>query len=107
MTSPSSPSSALDALAQASAAVAATRARLQKIARLAALLRGLPDHEVPLAVHYLTGTAPQGKIGVGYSLVSRALAQAPAATPSLTIADVDAALTTIAGARGAGSGKLR
>jgi DNA ligase-1 len=100
-------SSPFDALAQASAAVAATRARLQKVARLAALLRGLPDHEVPLAVHYLTGTAPQGKIGVGYSLVSRALEQPPAATPTLTIADVDGALTTVAGAKGAGSGKLR
>ena len=103
----SSPSSPLDALAQASAAVAATRARLQKIARLTELLRGLPDHEVPLAVHYLTGTAPQGKIGVGYALVSRALAAPPAPAPSLTLADVDAALATIAGARGAGSGKLR
>jgi DNA ligase-1 len=100
-------STPLDALAQASVAVASTRARLQKIAHLAALLRTLPDHEVPLAVHYLTGTAPQGKIGVGYSLVSRALEQAPAAAPSLTIADLDAALTTIANAKGAGSGRLR
>ncbi len=102
-----STSSPLDALAQTSVAVAATRARLEKVTRLATLLRGLLDHEVPLAVHYLTGAARQGKLGVGYALVSRALAQPPASAPSLTLADVDRALTAIADARGPGSGKLR
>ncbi len=100
-------SSPLDALAQASVAVAATRARTQKTARLAALLRGIADHEVTLAVHDLTGTAPQGKIGVGYAMVSRACELPPAASPTLTLADVDGALTAIASAHGPGSGKQR
>jgi DNA ligase-1 len=102
------PSSApLDALAQASLAVAATRARTQKTARLAALLRSLSDRELMLAVHYLTGSAPQGKIGVGFALVTRAAESAPAATPSLTLAEVDAALTAISAAHGPGSNRAR
>ncbi len=97
----------LDALAQASVAVGATRARSQKISRLAALLRSLSDRELTLALHYLTGSAPQGKIGVGFALVTRAAESAPAAAPSLTLAEVDAALTTIAEAHGPGSGRVR
>ena len=106
-TAPAGPSAPLDALAQASIAVAATRARTQKVARLATLLRGLSDRELCLAVHYLTGSAPQGKIGVGFALVSRAAESAPAAAPSLTLAEVDAALTAMAEARGPGSNRLR
>ena len=101
---PPAGSAPLDALAQASVAVGATRARTQKVARLAALLRSLSDHELPLAVHYLTGSAPQGKLGVGYALVSRATESAPATTPSLTLAEVDAALTTMATALAAERG---
>src|SRR5437762_7402318 len=94
-------------LAELSAAIAATSAKNQKIARLADLLRALTPDQAALAALYLTGAAPQGKIGVGYALVSRALATAPATTPSLSLAEVDTALAAIAGARGVGSARSR
>lgn len=102
-----STSSPLDALAQVSAAVAATRARTQKLDRLAAVLRSLSDVELPLAVHYLSATAPQGKLGVGHALLGRVVAAPPAATPTLTLAEVDAALRDLAGAHGRGSARAR
>ena len=97
----------LASLADVSAAVAATSGRNQKIARLADLLRTLTPDEAALAVHYLTGAAPQGNIGIGYALVSRALATPAAEQPSLALAEVDAALTAIAAARGPGSARAR
>ncbi len=97
----------LASLAEVSVAVAATASRNQKIARLADLLRTLTPDEAALATHYLTGAAPQGKIGIGHTLVHRALATPPASDASLALPEVDAALTTIAAARGAGSARTR
>jgi DNA ligase-1 len=53
--------------------VAELSGRLDKVERLAALLSGLAADEVPLAVAYLSGTTPQGRIGIGFSLLRDAL----------------------------------
>ena len=91
----------------ASQDAAAISARNGKIARLADLLRGAPPDEAAVAVSWLIGELPQGRIGVGPAAVNAARA-APAATSSdLTIADVDAAFERIAGIDGAGSTRAR
>ena len=85
-------------------AVVATRARSTKVAALADLLARLGDEEVPVVVAFLSGTARQGRIGVGWRTVAAVEAE-PAAEPSLTILGVDRTLTELAGLHGPGSQK--
>jgi DNA ligase-1 len=95
-------------LVDASEAVARTPARLEKIARLAAALRALAPEERRIGVSWLAGELPQGRIGVGWAAVRSALAAGPAASaPSLSVAEVDAAFTAVATARGSGSAAAR
>ncbi|HEY8524826.1 MAG TPA: ATP-dependent DNA ligase [Acidimicrobiales bacterium] len=89
-----------------SGAVAATRARSRKVAELAGLLHRLEPAEVPIVVAILTGAPRQGRIGVGWRTVAR-LDVPAAAEPSLTVADVDRALETLAGLAGPGSQAAR
>jgi DNA ligase-1 len=92
----------LAAVVAASEQVAATSSRSGKVAILAALVRGLETDEVAVAVGLLSGTPRQGRVGVGYRIVY-GVEQPPAAGASLTIADVDRAITAIEAAAGAGS----
>ncbi len=102
-------SASLAALVATSLAVAATRARGAKLARLADHLRDLDGEAAALSARYLAGELPQGKIGVGWAMVSEALGGGggAAATARLTLADVDRALTTIAATIGPGSARAR
>jgi DNA ligase-1 len=103
----------LSDLADASAAVAGTSARSAKIEQIAALLRQVPPGEVKVAVAFLSGEILQGQIGVGYAALSGLLrfgpagrhgvTEAPAAEPSLTLTDVNAAFDAIGAITGAGS----
>ena len=88
-------------IARASQDVAETSSRLAKVARLAECLAQAAPEEVRPAVSYLSGVLPQGTIGVGWASLREV--PAPAAEPSLALLEVDAALTRIAGVRGAGS----
>lgn len=90
-------------LARVSQAVAATSARTKKIELLSAFLGRLLPEELRVAVFYLSGDLPQGKIGIGYATVRDAAAQSAASEPSLQVLDVDAALTQLQSVRGAGS----
>src|SRR5829696_6642554 len=90
----------------ASDEVAATSSRSAKIAILAELLRCLDLDEVPITVALLSGLPRQGRVGVGYSTVY-GVASAPAADPSLTIADLDEAISAVQHATGSGSGSQR
>jgi DNA ligase 1 len=93
-------------LVAASDQVAATSARGRKVAILAELLSGLEPHEVAIAVGLLSGTPRQGRIGVGYRTAYGA-EHPPAATPSLSLDDLDRAITEIEGATGPGSAAAR
>jgi DNA ligase-1 len=94
-------------LVRASQRVAATPARLAKVRELAALLTSLHAAEIDIAVHYLSGEIPQGKIGLGVSTL-HAEARVPGAlAENLSIADVDEQLTLLAGIRGSGSSARR
>jgi DNA ligase-1 len=52
-------------LVQASSGAAATRSRLKKRQLLADCLRAAGAEQAALAVSYLSGVLPQGKIGLG------------------------------------------
>jgi DNA ligase-1 len=93
----------LQEVAEASRAVSETRARSTKIELLAACLSRLSPDEVEVGVGFLSGEPRQGKIGLGYATIRALEAPAPAATATLTVGDVDAALTRIANIRGARS----
>src|SRR5258706_5526348 len=83
--------------------VAATPGRNAKIAELAACLHKVAPEEIEIGVAYLSGETRQGRSGIGYALLRDARPDAAVDAPSLTIADVDAALERIAATAGAGS----
>ncbi|MEX1651673.1 ATP-dependent DNA ligase [Streptomyces pseudovenezuelae] len=88
-------------LAQVSQDVAATSARSKKIALLAELFREAEADDVPVVIPYLAGRLPQGRLGVGWKVLSRPVA--PAAEPTLTVRAVDALLSELGKVAGAGS----
>ena len=90
----------------ASAAVAGTSSRSAKVAILAELLRALEPEEVPICVGLLSGVPRQGRVGIGYAAI-RDVQRAPAAEPSLTVADVDRAISEIEAETGSGSASRR
>ncbi|WP_329240068.1 ATP-dependent DNA ligase [Streptomyces canus] len=88
-------------LAHVSQEVAATSARSRKIALLAELFRDAEAEDVPIVIPYLAGRLPQGRLGVGWKVLSRPVA--PAAEPTLTVREVDALLSELGKVAGAGS----
>src|SRR5918996_5958027 len=88
-------------LVETSAAVRATRARNAKIEALAGLLRRLGPDDVAAGVSWLSGELRQRQIGVGWASVRDR--PAPAAEPSVTVAEVDAAFERIGAMAGPGS----
>ena len=86
--------------------VAATAARLSKVRALADFLRTLPPGDIETAVLYLAGETRQGRIGIGFASLKTA-ATAAASAETLTIAEVDEALDSIAAIRGPGSADRR
>ncbi|MEU6377245.1 ATP-dependent DNA ligase [Streptomyces sp. NPDC046909] len=88
-------------LAQVSQEVAATSARSKKIALLAELFREAEPEDVPIVIPYLAGRLPQGRLGVGWKVLSRPVT--PAAEPSLNVRNVDALLTELGKVSGTGS----
>ena len=88
-------------LAQVSQEVAATSARSKKTALLAELFRDAEPDDVPIVIPYLAGRLPQGRLGIGWKLLSRPVA--PAGDPTLTVREVDARLTELGGILGTGS----
>lgn len=93
----------LNDIVQTSRVLAATASRLRKVEALAELLRRLPARERALGVNYLVGRLPQGRIGLGPSIIKDVAGAAPMAEPGLTLQAVDRVLTEIAAASGPGS----
>ncbi|PTH86054.1 ATP-dependent DNA ligase [Streptomyces sp. A244] len=91
----------LHRLARVSQEVAATSARSRKTALLAELFRDAEAEDVPIVIPYLAGRLPQGRIGVGWKVLSRPVE--PAAEPSLTVREVNARLAELATVSGPGS----
>lgn len=93
-------------VAATSAAVAATSARNEKVAALADLLRRCAPDEAAIVVAFLAGEPRQGRIGVGWASL-RDVGLGGATEPTLSVGEVDAALTLLAATTGTGSGALR
>ena len=94
------------AVAEVSGRVAATRSRAAKTALLAELLASGPPEEAAIAVRLLVASPRQGRIGIGWSLLAK-VTPAPAATATLTVAELDDALTALAATAGSGSAGAR
>jgi DNA ligase-1 len=97
----------LASLVAASARVGQTTARLAKIRELAELLRSLQPDEIEIAVHYLSGALPQGRIGIGYRTLQAAADEAAAQDARLSLADAHHHIGVFATLRGSGSGARR
>jgi DNA ligase 1 len=93
-------------LVSASNEVAGTTSRSRKIAILAELLQRLDASEVPISVGLLSGVPRQGRVGVGYSTIY-GIERRPADEPSLTIEDLDRAITETQATTGSGSAARR
>jgi DNA ligase 1 len=90
----------------ASTQLTLTSSRSQKVATLAELLRRLDPTEVPIVVGFLSGVPRQGRVGIGYRAVY-GLEIPSAPEPSLTVHDVDRAITEVEAATGPGSSTER
>ena len=97
----------LKGLVDVSNAVSHTRSRREKTAALAALLKQLQGREIPIGVSYLSGSLPQGRIGLGWSAISGAQTTGASDTPSLELLDADAIFEQIAHTSGAGAVRTR
>ena len=97
----------LQELTDLSARVTRSAGRLAKIGHLSECLRLLEPGEIPIAVAYLCGELPQGKIGIGWSMLKDALACAPSEGGVLTLADADACFENVRRTTGSGSGARR
>ena len=93
-------------VARASAQVAATASRLAKTRLIAECLRRLDEEEVDIALPYLSGDTRQGKLALGYATLQPVLGS-PAAAPTLTLRDVDAAFALLRETKGKGSAANR
>ena len=91
----------LTRLAHVSQEVAAASARSRKIALLAELFRDADADDVPIVIPYLAGRLPQGRLGIGWKVLSHRVT--PAAEPTLTVREVDARLTQLGSVSGTGS----
>ena len=87
----------------ASAQVAATRSRKTKTAALAAVLAAAAPGEVRPVTAWLAGDMLQGRTGIGWRTLSGVDVE-PAAEPSLSVDDVEAALDRLAAMAGSGTG---
>ncbi|MGW8379343.1 ATP-dependent DNA ligase [Streptomyces sp. ODS28] len=91
----------LTEIARASREIAEAAGRNEKVALLARLFGAAEPDEVPVVVTYLAGRLPQRRTGVGWAALSTP--HPPAATPSLTVSGVDAALGRITAVQGKGA----
>jgi ATP-dependent DNA ligase I len=90
----------------ASRELTATSSRSAKVAILAELLGRLDPNEVPVAVGFLAGVPRQGRVGVGSSTIY-GIERPPAPEATLTIADLDRAITEVGRMTGGGSATQR
>jgi len=85
----------------------ATRKRNEKVGLLGGLLESVTPEDVGTAAAYLSGSLPQGRVGLGYAQLRGARPEAAAAAPSLSLREVDEAFEGIRVVSGPGSHKER
>jgi DNA ligase 1 len=87
--------------------VRATPRKTAKVALITDLLKQAQGPETALLALYLSGSLPQGRIGIGGRTIHAALTDIPAVGVPLTLVDVDRALSEIEATKGAGSAARR
>jgi ATP-dependent DNA ligase I len=97
----------LSGLVECVGRVRATPRKLEKVALLADLLRQTVGRETEVCALYLTGTLPQGRIGVGWATLHSGLTEGPVEGEPLSLLDVDRMCEGVAGERGSGSTERR
>jgi DNA ligase-1 len=98
--------SALADLVALSTAVRSTASRTAKADAIAAYLRRLPPADIRIAVPFLIGATPRGRIGLGPALLAPARGM-PAEHATLTLEQVAQDFDAIASTRGAGAAPAR
>lgn len=93
-------------LVAATEAAASTSSRLAKVAAIGDALADLAPDEIRPAIGLLLAKPRQGRLGVGWRGLSD-LEVVHATEPTLTLTEVDAALTRLAGTEGEGSVSAR
>ena len=89
------------------ARVRATSKKNDKVGLIADALREAHGREIELLALYLTGSLPQGRIGIGYRTLQAAMPSGPPVGEPLTLERLDEALADIAGVSGSGSADRR
>jgi len=90
----------------ASTQVAETASRSRKVAVLAELLGRLEADEVAAVTGFLSGAPRQGRVGIGYATVY-GVECAPARGSSLTVGELDRAISQLQATTGSGSAAAR
>jgi DNA ligase 1 len=83
--------------------VRATPRKLEKVSHIADFLRQTRARETELAALYLTGTLPQGRIGLGWRTIQAATVEGDPRGDPLALADVDRTFEEVARDKGSGS----
>src|SRR5690349_17794694 len=97
----------LQALTELVARVRATSKKSEKVALIADLLRQTRDRESELLALYLTGTLPQGRIGLGWRSLQAAMPEGPRQGAPLELLELDRVFDDVAAQRGSGSAERR
>ncbi len=96
----------LDQVARTSADVGGTSSRREKVERLSGCLTASRSDEVQVAVAYLSGSLPNGSIGVGWATL-RDMPEPASPPATLELLEVDEALRRTGSLAGAGSQAAR
>jgi len=83
--------------------VQSTSKKTEKTALLADFLKQTHGKETELAALYLSGTLPQGKIGIGWRMIEEAMPEASSSGETLTLLEIDRMFESIASDQGPGS----
>ena len=83
--------------------VRATPKKTEKVGHIADFLRQTRARETELAALYLTGTLPQGRIGLGWRTIQAATVEGDPRGDPLTLLDVDRTFEEVARDKGSGS----
>lgn len=97
----------LSRLVELAGRLRATPRKTAKVGLIAEFLRQTRGRETSLAALYLSGTLPQGRIGIGWRTLQGALGEGPPAGEPLTLTDVDRAFEAVAAEQGPGSTERR
>jgi DNA ligase-1 len=87
--------------------IRATSRKTEKVALIAELLKQARGEEAALVALYLSGTLPQGRIGLGWRAIQAAMTDAAAAGAPLELADLDRGFTAVQAEAGPGSAERR